>query len=274
MLIQLKGLTKKIKDKSIVNQVNLEIEKGQFVALLGTNGAGKSTTIKMILGLLAPTNGEVISQLTRPIGVVFQQSILDSQLTVEMNLDIRKAIYPGVEKEWLQELLHRFKLPAGLMQKKYGVLSGGEKRKVDVVRALLGKPELLILDEPTTGLDIQTRKLIWRQIHELRGQMGLAVLLTTHYLEEAEDADFVYMMQSGQVTNALSRYELKSLFMQRKLVINFADGKTQIFDQVEPNNVPRILGAQEKWVDFDYRPVTMDDIFVVLTKGKNNVQFN
>lgn len=85
MLIQLKGLTKKIKDKSIVNQVNLEIEKGQFVALLGTNGAGKSTTIKMILGLLAPTNGEVISQLTRPIGVVFQQSILDSQLTVEMN---------------------------------------------------------------------------------------------------------------------------------------------------------------------------------------------
>lgn len=83
MLIQLKGLTKKIKDKSIVNQVNLEIEKGQFVALLGTNGAGKSTTIKMILGLLAPTNGEVISQLTRPIGVVFQQSILDSQLTVK-----------------------------------------------------------------------------------------------------------------------------------------------------------------------------------------------
>ena len=199
---------------------------------------------------------------------MFQQSILDSRLTVEMNLDIRKAIYPGVEKEWLQELLHRFKLPAGLMQKKYGVLSGGEKRKVDVVRALLGKPELLILDEPTTGLDIQTRKLIWRQIHELREQMGLAVLLTTHYLEEAEDADFVYMMQSGQVTNALSRYELKSL------LINFSDGKTQIFDQVEPNNVPQILGAKEEWVDFDYRPVTMDDIFVVLTKGENNVQFN
>ncbi|WP_373382537.1 Linearmycin resistance ATP-binding protein LnrL [Weissella confusa] len=266
MLIQLKDLTKTINRKNIVELVNLEIAAGQFVSLLGTNGAGKSTTIKMILGLLSPTSGEVKSGLQKPIGVVFQQSILDSRLTVEKNLAFRQALYSDVDNVWRQDLLERFELEDSLLRKKYGVLSGGEKRKVDIVRALLGKPELLILDEPTTGLDIQTRQLIWQQIHSLRSEMGMAVLLTTHYLEEAEDADFVYMMHSGRVTRALSRQELKSRFTQRRLVVNLADGTAQTFSGVLPNEVPRILGNQPTWNDFDYRPVTMDDIFVSLVK--------
>lgn len=266
MLIQLKDLTKTINGKNIVELVNLEIAAGQFVALLGTNGAGKSTTIKMILGLLSPTRSEVKSGLQKPIGVVFQQSILDSRLTVEKNLAFRQALYADIDNVWRQDLLERFELEDSLLQKKYGVLSGGEKRKVDIVRALLGKPELLILDEPTTGLDIQTRQLIWQQIHSLRTEMGMAVLLTTHYLEEAEDADFVYMMQSGRVTRALSRQELKSRFTQRRLVVNLADGTAQTFSGVLPNEVPGILGNQPVWNDFDYRPVTMDDIFVSLVK--------
>lgn len=174
MLIETQGLTKKFGNKIAVNKADIQIKQGQLVAYLGTNGAGKSTTINMLTGLLKPTSGIISKASNLKIGVVFQNSVLDNVLTVKDNLYLRAQMYRKFSNEWLEHLINLIGIKEFLNQK-FSTLSGGQKRKVDIARALICNPDLLFLDEPTTGLDIQTRNAIWKLLTKLQQQQNLTI---------------------------------------------------------------------------------------------------
>ncbi|TPR47218.1 ABC transporter ATP-binding protein, partial [Apilactobacillus micheneri] len=205
-LLETKELTKKFKNYVAVDHLNLTINKGQLVALLGHNGAGKSTTISMLIGLIQPTSGNIEfeglkvneSKYRRKLGVVFQNSVLDDDLTVKQNINIRSNMYRNLDASFKNKILNDLEL-SSILNQKYKTLSGGQRRRVDIERSLLNKPEILFLDEPSTGLDIQSRNKIWEFLNNLRKSIGLTIILTTHYLEEAEDADFVYVIDKGKL---------------------------------------------------------------------------
>ncbi|WP_057880364.1 ABC transporter ATP-binding protein [Companilactobacillus kimchiensis] len=287
MLLTVKDLTKKFNHKIVVNNINLSINQGDLVAFLGPNGAGKSTTINMLTGIIPPTTGIIkldglqpsSTQYHQKIGVVFQNSVLDNELTVKENLLSRQKMYRNsVDK--LDDWIDKFALQS-ILNQKYGVLSGGQKRRVDIVRALIHDPELLFLDEPTTGLDIQTRKLIWKVLSDLRKETKLTIVLTTHYLEEAELADFVYVIDHGQVIAADTVNNLKQNFAQDVLTIYpsdmmkisqiLSDYKYQIDGQqvaifVQQYQAIDLLNKLKPVINsFEYRRGNMDDIFLNLT---------
>ena len=160
MILQAKHLIKRYGDYMAVDDIQLEFEKGSFNAILGPNGAGKSTTISMLIGLKKPTKGQILYAPNTKIGVVFQASVLDEMLTVRENLAIRAQQYKEIVASRVDDLIQQLGLTA-FQKQLYGTLSGGQKRRVDIARALLSQPDILFLDEPTTGLDIQTRKAIW-----------------------------------------------------------------------------------------------------------------
>ena len=188
MILQAKHLTKRYGNHMAVDDIQLEFEKGSFNAILGPNGAGKSTTISMLIGLKKPTQGQIRYAPNTKIGVVFQASVLDEMLTVRENLTIRAQQYKEIAASRVDDLIHQLGLTA-FQKQLYGTLSGGQKRRVDIARALLSRPDILFLDEPTTGLDIQTRKSIWDLLYRLQKDEGMTIILTTHYLDEADEAD-------------------------------------------------------------------------------------
>ena len=171
MILQAKHLTKRYGDHMAVDDIQLEFEKGSFNAILGPNGAGKSTTISMLIGLKKPTKGQIRYAPNTKIGVVFQASVLDEMLTVRENLTIRAQQYKEIVASRVDDLIHQLGLTA-FQKQLYGTLSGGQKRRVDIARALLSQPDILFLDEPTTGLDIQTRKAIWDLLSRLQRMKG------------------------------------------------------------------------------------------------------
>ncbi len=209
MLIETQELTKKFGDKIAVNKADIQIRRGQLVAYLGTNGAGKSTTINMLTGLLKPTSGIISKASNLKIGVVFQNSVLDNALTVKDNLYLRAQMYRNYSPDWLEHLIALMDIKE-FSNQKFGTLSGGQKRRVDIARALICKPDLLFLDEPTTGLDIQTRIVIWNLLTKLQQQQNLTIFLTTHYLEEAENADQMYILENGQILASGSAAKIKT----------------------------------------------------------------
>ena len=224
MLVQVKNLTKVYGDKVAVNGLNLEIEAGSFTAILGPNGAGKSTTIQMLIGLLQPTSGQIIYAEQTKLGVVFQNSVLDANLTVVENLRIRAKQYKQVETGKIEQLIEQLGL-ASFAKQRYGTLSGGQKRRVDIARALLNSPDLLFLDEPTTGLDIQTRESIWKLLKDLQQKEKMTVVLTTHYLNEADDADKIYIVDHGQVIAQGSADQIKGRYARNVLRILTPDSE-------------------------------------------------
>lgn len=165
MLIEATNLTKKYGSKLALNNVSIQIKRGQLIAYLGTNGAGKSTTINMLAGLLKPTSGIISRNQGMKIGIVFQNSILDKELSVKDNLYYRSNLYHDDHSEWLQKLIHLMGL-TNFLNQRYGTLSGGQRRRIDIARALITKPDILFLDEPTTGLDLQTRLVIWKLLQK------------------------------------------------------------------------------------------------------------
>lgn len=289
MFIEIKNLVKKYKSKTVVNNVNISIEEGQFIALLGPNGAGKSTTINMITGLLSPTSGEVRiagmnqndSQFGHNIGVVFQQSTLDKELTVKENLKNRAAMYRNVQTIE-DSLIEEFELKS-ILNQKYGSLSGGQKRRVDIARSLIHNPKVLFLDEPSTGLDIQTRSVIWQTLDHFRKETGLTIILTTHYLEEAESADFVYIIDYGKIIKADTVINLKKNFAKNILILETKQKKTvtellddyqdikadknclSIYVQEKETVISILNKVSDSIENFEYKKGTMDDIFVALT---------
>lgn len=278
MLIRTKDLIKTFGDKTVIEHLNLEVEEGKLLAYIGTNGAGKSTTMEMLTGLLKPTSGEIELAADLKIGMVFQESVLDEELTVLDNLKSRQALYRKQDKAWLEKLIQLTGLDAFLNQT-YGTLSGGQRRRVDIVRALLNKPNLLFLDEPTTGLDIQTRRAIWEILHRLQREENLTIFLTTHYLEEAENADMAYIIDHGKVLAKGSAKELKETYSKPYLLVEtsdvaafsdldckrLGDGRLKII--VEDSSKALAILSDKRTVinDFDYVKANINDVFLNIT---------
>lgn len=289
-IIETKQLSKKYGEQVAVNQLSIQIKIGNLTAYLGTNGAGKSTTIRMLTGTLQPTSGEILyngkpTNSSIKIGVVFQNSVLDDDLTVMENLQLRAAMYHHINREYLDKLIAK----TGIIeytQKKYGRLSGGMRRKVDITRALINQPEILFLDEPTTGLDPQSRKEIWRLLNDLKASENIGILLTTHYLEEAEYADSVYILEKGQLLETGTAETLKRKYGIPVVWLKVKD-RADLKLNIDPK---QIVGEDERGiginvvnitemfdlfetmrhniVDFTYQPIDMNEVFLKVT-GRN-----
>ena len=283
MLVETKNLTKVYGDKVAVNGLNLEIEAGSFTAILGPNGAGKSTTIQMLIGLLQPTSGQIIYAEQTKLGVVFQNSVLDANLTVVENLQIRAKQYKQVKAGKIEQLIEQLGL-ISFAKQRYGTLSGGQKRRVDIARALLNSPDLLFLDEPTTGLDIQTRESIWKLLKDLQQKEKMTVVLTTHYLNEADDADKIYIVDHGQVIAQGSADQIKERYARNVLRILTPDSeglKAALPTSCEweqgkenefffyPDTTQEALALLKQlgsYIEqFEFQPGTMNDAFMALT---------
>lgn len=228
--ITVKNLTKYYKKTPAVNGISFTVAQGEFFAFLGENGAGKSTTINMISTILEKTGGEISvfgnmigkddDAVRADIGIVFQNSVLDSKLTVKENLYTRASYYgfSGREiKKRIDELRENFELDP-IWNRNYEKLSGGQRRRVDIARALIHRPKILILDEPTTGLDPNTRKLVWDHIETLRKTQELTIFLTTHYMEETADADHVVILDKGNIIADGTPAQLKSAYAKSRLI--------------------------------------------------------
>ncbi len=283
MILQAKNISKRYGNYLAVDNIQLQFKRGTFNAILGPNGAGKSTSISMLIGLKQPTQGEIIYEPDTKIGVVFQNSVLDEMLTVRENLTIRARQYKGLKPNRVSDLIDRLGLSA-FQKQKYGTLSGGQKRRVDIARALLHGPDLLFLDEPTTGLDIQTRKSIWDLLYQLQREEGMTVVLTTHYLDEADEADQIYIVDHGKVIAQGSALDIKSQYAKNILKIRFkerqqieslkssgmsVEQQSQLEYIFQPKSereaIDYLAQVRDRIAHFEFRPGTMDDAFIALT---------
>ena len=223
-IISIEHLNKHFGEVKAVQDLSFCVKTGELFAFLGINGAGKSTTINIICGQLSKNSGHVeidgadldhdTDRIKRDLGVVFQNSVLDAALSVYDNLESRAALY-GILGQDFKKRLSELSALLGfedLLNRPVGKLSGGQRRRIDIARALLHKPKILILDEPTTGLDPQTRKTIWNIIDRLRSQESLTVFLTTHYMEEAAEADYVVIIDSGKIVAKGTPLQLKNTY--------------------------------------------------------------
>lgn len=294
-IIEISHLNKSFGDVKAVKNLSFRVKEGELFAFLGVNGAGKSTTINIICGQLAKDSGNVhiggvdldkeTDNIKRKLGVVFQNSVLDKALTVQDNLESRAALYGirGSEfKKRLSDLSDVLEF-GDLLKRTVGKLSGGQRRRIDIARALLHSPQILILDEPTTGLDPQTRNILWNVISDLRKKENMTVFLTTHYMEEAADADYVVILDSGEIVAEGTPLELKNAYTgdfitiygaQETQVRQFNAPYTQIRDAFRVS-VPDTASATELIVkypdvfqDYEITKGKMDDVFLVVT-GKS-----
>ncbi|MGD9909104.1 MAG: ATP-binding cassette domain-containing protein [Candidatus Izemoplasmatales bacterium] len=233
--IEVLNLTKNYKQVQAVKGISFQVKQGTLFAFLGPNGAGKSTTINVVCSLLSFDQGEINilgnhvgkddAIIRQKIGIVFQNSVLDDRLSIEENLQTRGKLY-GMNDDELNESIKRALEIADIYEirkRRFGKLSGGQKRRADIARALIHQPEILFLDEPTTGLDPQTRKNVWSTIQSLQKNTGMTVFLTTHYLEEANEADEVVVIDHGEIVAKGTPSELKNTFSHDRLEINPKD---------------------------------------------------
>ncbi len=291
-IIEIKNLSKSFGEVKAVNDISFEVREGEFFAFLGVNGAGKSTTINVICTQLSKDSGSVIvnginidtdkDSIKKEIGVVYQSSVLDASLSVYDNLESRSALYGIVGEDFKNRL---FELATmldfeDLLKRTVGKLSGGQRRRIDIARALLHNPKILILDEPTTGLDPQTRTLLWSVISKLRKERGTTVFLTTHYMEEASEADYVVILDGGKISARGTPLELKNTYTGDFVTIyqsNEDAVKTlgypyekikDAFKILVPNTTVAtdlILKNPELFVDYEITKGKMDDVFLAVT---------
>lgn len=294
-IIRIDGLEKRFGEVHAVNNLSFRVKRGELFAFLGVNGAGKSTTISIMCGLLEKDGGNVeicgknvgtdMREIAKKLGVVFQNSALDTRLSVRDNLVSRAALYGiyGAEaKNRIDELAEKLCFK-DLMTRTVGKLSGGQRRRIDVARALLHKPEVLILDEPTTGLDPQTRKTLWEVIRDLRLHDGMTVFLTTHYMEESTDADYVIILDSGKIAAEGTPLELKNRYTGDFVTVYNADEQTiknlgfpyeKIRDafRISVKNTAEardlIIKHPAVFSDFEITKGKMDDVFLAVTGKK------
>jgi len=223
-IIEVKDLKKSYKNVQAVKGIEFFVEQGTLFAFLGPNGAGKSTTIDILCTLLQYDSGEVMigdkiigkddHEIRSKIGVVFQDSVLDKLLTVKENLLIRGKLYKLTNAE-LKSAMQKAIESTGIsefLDRPYGKLSGGQRRRADIARALMNTPEILFLDEPTTGLDPQTRRNIWKTVRNLQKESNMTVFLTTHYMEEAANADYVVIIDNGLIAAKGTPTDLKQRY--------------------------------------------------------------
>ncbi len=232
--LSIEHLSKSYGDLKAVDDISFTVKKGSLFAFLGINGAGKSTTINIICNILPKDAGTITvggldldksaSAIKKDIGIVFQTSVLDKELTVKENLEIRTAFYSLSKEEKrrnLDEIIRLLEL-SPILNKPIRNLSGGQMRRVDIARAMVHRPRLLILDEPTTGLDPKTRLAVWSLIDSIRSETGMTVFLTTHYLEEADKAQDVVIMDKGHIIAHGTPNELKNLYSSDRIICHRA----------------------------------------------------
>lgn len=297
-IIEIEHLYKNFGDVKAVDDLSLKVKTGELYAFLGVNGAGKSTTISIICGTLAKTSGSVkvcgadennFDNAKKELGVVFQSSVLDKALSVRDNLKFRASLYGITGEKFearlkeLDELLHF----SEFINRPVGKLSGGQKRKIDVARALIHRPKLLILDEPTTGLDPMTRKTLWEVIYSLQKSTGMTVFLTTHYMEEAAEADYVVIIDHGKIAAEGTPLELKNKYTGDFITLYTNDenavkslGKpyesVQDGFRIAVKNTEEatslIVARPELFRDYEIIKGKMDDVFIAVTGKKTEVR--
>lgn len=234
-IIKVVGLDKSYKDVHAVKTIDFEVRKNELFAFLGPNGAGKSTTIDILTTVLKKDAGEVIIdglsldkddfEIKKIIGVVFQDKMLDNVLTVKENLLSRAYLYTSDSKDAKAKVEEAIKMTfiENIKDRRYSTLSGGQKRRVDIARALLNSPKILFLDEPTTGLDPTSRKYIWKTLDSLREKLGMTIFLTTHYMEEADNADYVVIILDGDIAARGTPLEIKDKYTNDYLIMKPLD---------------------------------------------------
>lgn len=294
-VIKIEGLCKSFGDIKAVDDLSFNVKEGELFAFLGINGAGKSTTISIICGQLKRDSGSVfingqdidssLSKIKGELGVVFQNSVLDKSLSVYDNLKSRAALY-GIcgerFKERLNELSEMLDFK-NLLKREVKKLSGGQRRRIDVARALIHDPKILILDEPTTGLDPQTRKTLWNVIDRLRHERKMTVFLTTHYMEEAADADYVVIIDSGKISAEGTPLQLKNAYTGDFITL-YGAKKAEVeslgmpYEEIRdayrvavPNTAAAtelIVKYSEIFKDYEITKGKMDDVFLAVTGKK------
>ena len=291
-IIEIDHLCKSFGEVKAVQDLSFRVKEGELFAFLGVNGAGKSTTINILCGQLSKDSGNVRvcgtdldtrpDAIKRSLGVVFQNSVLDKDLSVWDNLRSRAALYGIRGAEFRQRLEELAKLLSfqDLLKRPVGKLSGGQRRRIDIARALLHRPKILILDEPTTGLDPQTRSSLWQVIADLRRQENMTVFLTTHYMEEAADADFVVILDHGRIAAEGTPLTLKNTYTGDYITV-YGQEEAQIKKLGSPYSSVRdayrvsvpntaaarelILKYPELFQDFEITKGKMDDVFLAVT---------
>lgn len=299
-IIDVQHIKKAFGKVQAVHDVSFYVEKGDLFSFIGTNGAGKSTVISIILTLLQPDDGSVFvngyeagknnAQIREKIGVVFQESLLDPLLTVEENLHVRAQFY-GMDKTARTEAIERVADTTGIrpiLKRRYGKLSGGQKRRSDIARALLHEPAILLLDEPTTGLDPQSRQMIWEMIGRLQKDRGMTVFLTTHYIEEAGGSDYVVVINEGKIIAKGTPASLKDRYSADRLLLTPSDS-TQLQEHLtqrgiaftEENGVllidlghtldavPLITDTRSFLASFEVQKSSLHDVFIRIHEGKD-----
>lgn len=291
-IIEIKDLSKSFGEVKAVQNISFEVREGELFAFLGVNGAGKSTTINVMCAQLGKDAGSVIidgcdldtdaEKIKSNIGVVFQDSALDKALTVKENLESRAALYGIVGKDFKKRLgeLSQLLDLSSLLSRPLGKLSGGQRRRIDIARALLHSPKILILDEPTTGLDPQTRKLIWQVVEDLRRRENMTVFLTTHYMEEAADADYVVILDGGRIAAHGTPLELKNTYSGDFVTIygiteDQAASLGAAYERIKdayrlsvPNTAAvteLIIRHPDIFYDYEITKGKMDDVFIAVT---------
>ena len=293
--IRIEGLKKSFGKIKAVDDLSFSVREGELFAFLGANGAGKSTTISIITGTLSHDGGRVLvngkdvtkdnGEVRRSVGVVFQTSALDLSLSARDNLISRAALYGIFSEELSQRIseVSRMLDLSEILDRPISHLSGGQRRRIDLARALIHRPKILILDEPSTGLDPKTRASLWQTISRLRSERGMTVLLTTHYMEEAAEADRVLIIDKGRIAAEGAPYELKTKYAEDYITVYTEDeesiralgypyetvsGAYRI--RVPDTHVAReiILGSPEVFVDYEVTKGKMDDVFLAVT-GKS-----
>jgi len=300
-MISVEHLTKRYGNFTAVDDLSFSVEDGSLFAFLGSNGAGKTTTISCMTTLLASDSGRISINghlagrddlaIKNQIGIVFQQSLLDPRLTVRENLGLRAAIYGGGPGR-IGEVAELVGL-SEFMDRRYEVLSGGEKRRVDIARALFHKPATLFLDEPTAGLDPASREQVWSAVKDLRENLGLTVLLTTHYMPETEAADFVLIIDHGKKLASGTPIALRAAHSKPLLSVEVTDSNWDNIVDSLIHHAPDVdcweeggaihakldSSSQARAIidelgdalrDFQFVQGNMDDVFINLTSMKES----
>ena len=299
-ILQIEHLSKSYGDLKAVDDISLKVKKGSLFSFLGMNGAGKSTTINIICSILKKDSGKIyvngydldkdVNKIKEEIGIVFQNSVLDNDLTVYQNLKVRASFYgfsKKEEKEKINNIVNLLQLNE-ILDKPINKLSGGQKRRVDIARSMIHNPKLLILDEPTTGLDPKTRLMVWNLINEIRNKTGMNVFLTTHYMEEAEESTYIVIMNKGKIISEGTPLELKNKYTS-DYIKAYLDKNEQLeellnkdniqYSYFEENNFYKIyiknselsvelLNKYKDYIkDFEILKGDMDDVFLNAING-------
>lgn len=297
-VIEVNNLTKRFQHVEAVKNISFTVKKGSLFAFLGTNGAGKSTTIEILCTLQEKTAGEVFvdghklgsvksnEAIRKSIGVVFQRSLLDDELTVRENIWHRGKFYRLTKQQLIEnyEFVRKMLHLEDIENKKYGKLSGGQRRRADIARAIIHKPSILFLDEPTTGLDPNTRKLVWTAIEQLRNETNMTIFLTTHYMEEAVLADDVVIMKEGEIIAQGTPQSLKEQYAKDQLILLLnEEGERKLKELnipfkrraetfvIEVNNTLETLPILNKLnggiTSFEVIKGSLDDVFIEVSEG-------